>query len=124
MVPMQKAPTAISESAASRTRFVTWVVLLLSFPIVVVQAWASWHYGWGAYWAWGFASVYVAVLALTFLWRFRQGKWKAMRVIEAVVESDAGQPGCPAEEAQAAEFGAPAALGSKSLICNPPANRQ
>jgi MATE family multidrug resistance protein len=96
---------------AGDTRFVTWVVLVLSFPIVVVPAWASWHYGWGVYWAWGFASVYVAVLALTFLWRFRQGKWKSMRVIEAAVEPDVGQTGRPAEEAQAAEFGAPAAHG-------------
>ena len=53
-----------------------------------------------------------------------QGKWKAMRVIEAAVAPATGQPGRAAEEAQAAEFGAPAAHGSKSLTCTPPANRQ
>jgi MATE family multidrug resistance protein len=69
---------------AGDTRFVTLVVVLLSFPIMVAPTWVSWRYGWGVYWAWGFASAYVIALALTFMWRFRQGKWKAMRVIEAV----------------------------------------
>jgi MATE family multidrug resistance protein len=67
---------------AGDTRFVTLVVFLLSFPIMVLPTWASYYYDWGVYWAWAFGTVYVIVLALTFLWRFRVGKWKAMRVIE------------------------------------------
>ncbi|MCI0463958.1 MAG: MATE family efflux transporter [Gemmataceae bacterium] len=67
---------------AGDTRFVTAAVILLSFPVMVVPTWACWYYGWGLYAAWAFGSAYVILLALTFLWRFRQGKWKSMRVIE------------------------------------------
>jgi len=67
---------------AGDTRFVTWVALALSWPVMVLPTWAAWHYGWGLYWAWAFASTYIMALALTFLLRFRQGKWRAMRVIK------------------------------------------
>jgi MATE family multidrug resistance protein len=67
---------------AGDTRFVTAVAVGLSWPVMVLPTWAAWHYGWGLYWAWGFASAYIILLALTFLVRFRQGKWRAMRVIE------------------------------------------
>jgi MATE family multidrug resistance protein len=69
---------------AGDTRFVSAVALTLSWPMMVVPTWASWYYGWGLYWAWAFASAYIIALAFIFLWRFRQGKWKAMRVIETV----------------------------------------
>ncbi len=49
---------------------------------MVVPTWAAWHFGWGLYWAWAFASAYIISLGLTFLLRFRTGKWKSMRVIE------------------------------------------
>src|SRR5262249_18123942 len=67
---------------AGDTRFVTIVALGLAWPIMVLPAWASWRYQWGIYWAWGFASAYVIALGFTFLFRFRAGKWKSMRVIE------------------------------------------
>ena len=67
---------------AGDTRFVTILSLALSWPLMVVPAWAAWHYHWGLYWAWTFASAYVIALGLTFLLRFRAGKWKSMRVIE------------------------------------------
>jgi MATE family multidrug resistance protein len=69
---------------AGDTRFVTFMVVALSWPLMVLPTWVSWYLGWGLFWAWGFASVYVCVLGLGFLWRFRAGKWKAMRVIEPV----------------------------------------
>lgn len=69
---------------AGDTRFVTAISLALAWPIMVVPSWAAWHYGWGLYWAWTFASAYVIALGFTFLWRFRAGKWKSMRVIERV----------------------------------------
>ena len=83
---------------AGDTRFVTAVSLLLSWPLMVVPTWAAWHYGWGLYWAWAFASAYVISLAGVFLLRFRAGKWKSMRVIEAapVVEPPA-QPAAAGE---------------------------
>jgi MATE family multidrug resistance protein len=78
---------------AGDTRFVTAISLLLAWPIMVLPAWASWYYGWGLYWAWTFASVYVIALAFVFLARFRLGKWKSMRVIEPIMVPEATHPG-------------------------------
>jgi MATE family multidrug resistance protein len=66
---------------AGDTRFVTWVAVGLSWPVLVLPAWAAWYYGWGLYVAWAFMSLYVMLLALVFLLRFRQGRWRSMRVI-------------------------------------------
>jgi MATE family multidrug resistance protein len=74
---------------AGDTRFVTWVALALSWPVMVLPTWAAWHYGWGLYAAWGFASLYIILLAVTFFFRFRQGKWRSMRVIETPRQADA-----------------------------------
>jgi MATE family multidrug resistance protein len=68
---------------AGDTRFVTGLALALSWPIMVVPTWAAWRWGWGLYWAWGFASLYIVSLAFAFLARFLQGRWRSMRVIEA-----------------------------------------
>ncbi len=38
--------------------------------------------GLGLYGAWTFLTAFICVLALVFLWRFHQGKWREMRVIE------------------------------------------
>jgi MATE family multidrug resistance protein len=73
---------------AGDTRFVTLVWLGLSWPLMVIPTWAAWYYGWGIYWAWGFASSYVIALGIVFLLRFRTGKWKAMRVIEAAPKEE------------------------------------
>jgi MATE family multidrug resistance protein len=67
---------------AGDTRFVTVVTLVLAWPILVLPTWAAWHYHWGLYWAWTFASAYVITLGLVFLLRFKAGKWRTMRVIE------------------------------------------
>jgi MATE family multidrug resistance protein len=68
---------------------------------MVLPTWAAWYYGWGLYWAWTFASVYVIALGLTFLSRFRYGKWKTMRVIEAAPAAEAGPAPVAAEVASA-----------------------
>jgi MATE family multidrug resistance protein len=68
---------------AGDTRFVTAAALGLSWSVMVLPSWLAWHYGWGLYWAWGFASLYVILLSLTVLARFRQGRWQSVRVIEA-----------------------------------------
>jgi MATE family multidrug resistance protein len=70
---------------AGDTRFVTVAALALSWPLMVVPTWAAWRYGWGLEPAWCFASAYVIALALLFLYRFRSGRWKTMRVIEPVL---------------------------------------
>ena len=68
---------------AGDTRFVTIVALALAWPLMVLPTWAAYEYGWGLGPAWGFASGYIIVLAFVFLARFRAGKWRSMRVIEA-----------------------------------------
>jgi MATE family multidrug resistance protein len=69
---------------AGDTRFVTAAALGLSWPVMVLPSWAASHYGWGLYWPWTFASLYVILLSLTVLARFRQGRWQSVRVIETV----------------------------------------
>ena len=39
--------------------------------------------GAGIYTAWTLATLYISALGLAFMLRYRQGKWKGMRVIEA-----------------------------------------
>jgi MATE family multidrug resistance protein len=67
---------------AGDTRFVTFAALLLSWPVMVGPTWLALERGWNLYWAWTFASTYIILMALTFWLRFRQGKWRSMRVIE------------------------------------------
>jgi MATE family multidrug resistance protein len=67
---------------AGDTRFVTAVAVALAWPVMVLPTWAAWHFGWGLWWAWSFATLYIILLAATFWLRFRQGKWRHMRVIE------------------------------------------
>jgi MATE family multidrug resistance protein len=73
---------AFALKGAGDTRFVTVMAVLLAWPIMVLPTWAVWQRGGGLYWAWTFASLYIVALALVFLWRFYQGRWKTMRVIE------------------------------------------
>jgi len=50
----------------------------MTFPALV-----AWHFfGKGVYWMWGFVTLYVIALGLSFWWRFQTGIWKTMRVIE------------------------------------------
>jgi MATE family multidrug resistance protein len=79
---------------AGDTRFVTGVAVGISWPVMVLPSWAAWHYGWGLYWAWGFASAYIILLSAVLVVRFLQGRWKSMRVIE----QPAAAPTEPAEE--------------------------
>jgi MATE family multidrug resistance protein len=80
---------AFALRGAGDTRFVTILSLFLAWPVMVLPTWAAWNYGWGLYWAWGFASAYVIALGFVFLLRFQAGKWKTMRVIES---KPAGEP--------------------------------
>jgi MATE family multidrug resistance protein len=70
---------------AGDTRFVTLVALVFAWPTMVVPTWLVVTYGWGLYWAWTFAALYIIALALTYLFRFLQGRWRSMRVIEVAV---------------------------------------
>jgi MATE family multidrug resistance protein len=73
---------------AGDTRFVTWVTLILAFPIMVLPAWASWRFDWGMYVAWAMTSLYVVLLSAVLYARFAAGRWKRMRVIVPGVECD------------------------------------
>jgi MATE family multidrug resistance protein len=77
---------AFALRGAGDTRCVMFLAVLGCWPLLVLPAWASWYYGWGLYWAWAFASVYVLVMACLYLARFLQGKWRHMRVIEQKAE--------------------------------------
>jgi multidrug resistance protein, MATE family len=68
---------------AGDTFFVSMVSLVLAWPVMVVPTYASYFFGWGMYPPWAFAALYIALQASIFIWRFRGGKWKSMRVIEA-----------------------------------------
>jgi MATE family multidrug resistance protein len=92
------------------TRFVTLVPLTLLFPLMVLPTYAAYHFGWGLYGAWAFASLYIMGQALVFLVRFRGGRWKSMRVIEAAPVIEEPPPERPAggwvEEVACSEGGA------------------
>lgn len=74
---------------AGDTRFVTLVCLTLAWPMMVLPTWAVYYYDWGLNWAWAAATAYVITQALVFLARFRQGRWRSMRVIERAPTPDA-----------------------------------
>jgi MATE family multidrug resistance protein len=73
---------------AGDTVFVSLVSLVLAWPVMVIPTWAAWKYGWGLYWGWGFATVYLWLQATCLFVRFRGGRWRSMRVIEpGVIEA-------------------------------------
>lgn len=72
---------------AGDTWFVTIASVTMAWALMVVPtAFALWYYRVGLLWCWTFASAYIILVALVFLARFIQGKWKSMRVIEPPTE--------------------------------------
>ncbi|MCU0703397.1 MAG: MATE family efflux transporter [Fimbriiglobus sp.] len=70
---------------AGDTRFVALLAVGLAWPVMVLPTVLAARLGWGIYGAWVAASAYIFALAVAFLIRFRGGKWRSMRVIEANV---------------------------------------
>jgi multidrug resistance protein, MATE family len=68
---------------AGDTRFVSLLTFALAWPIMVVPTFVVVRGGASIYWAWGFATAYIISMAVCFYLRFRSGRWKSMRVIEA-----------------------------------------
>jgi MATE family multidrug resistance protein len=66
---------------AGDTQFVTFVALLMPWPLMVFPTWLFKDFNGAIYWAWGAASVYIICQAFVFWNRFVGGKWKAMSVI-------------------------------------------
>lgn len=73
---------------AGDTRFVSLLTFALGWPLMVIPTFFIVRYEGSLYWAWISATGYIVAMAACFLWRFRTGKWKNMRVIEAVPEGD------------------------------------
>ena len=71
---------------AGDTRFVLKMIIILSLFLLVIPAYiALVIFNKGVYIAWAIFSFYVIALGFAFLFRFLQGKWKSMRVIEEVI---------------------------------------
>ncbi len=68
---------------AGDTRFVSLLTFALAWPIMVVPTYVVVVGGHTIYAAWVFATAYIVAMAVCFFLRFRTGKWKTMRVIEA-----------------------------------------
>jgi MATE family, multidrug efflux pump len=68
---------------AGDTRFIMWTIAALSLGVMIIPVYVAVEVlGAGIYAAWTLATVYACALGLAFMLRYRQGKWKRMRVIE------------------------------------------
>jgi MATE family multidrug resistance protein len=94
---------AFALRGAGDTRFVTWLTFALAWPVMVLPTAAvvTWRSELAAalpgmgdplYWAWGFATAFIILMAGCFVLRFRTGKWKTMRVIEPGVAEEGERP--------------------------------
>jgi MATE family multidrug resistance protein len=92
---------------AGDTHFVTAATLALSWPLMVLPVWIVAQIHASLAWAWLFATIYIILLALTLLVRFRHGKWKTMRVIEPAVEEPTTDAKAGLPRAQANRYGGP-----------------
>lgn len=79
---------------AGDTRYPLALTVVLSWVAMLVPAYVlCLRGGAGVYTAWATASAYVVLLGLLMMRRFRAGRWKALRVIEAhVPEFDGASP--------------------------------
>jgi len=74
--------TAVLKGAGD-TKFIMWSMGLLSFFGMVMPLYIGIEvFGMGLYYAWGCTVFFLCQLAALTFWRFSQGKWKDMRVIE------------------------------------------
>lgn len=69
---------------AGDTRFVMWTSTVMCVTVMIVPAYLVTEvFHGGVYALWWTITIYIALVGSIFLLRFRGGKWKAMRVIEA-----------------------------------------
>jgi MATE family multidrug resistance protein len=73
---------AFSLRGAGDTAFISWLYLGCGLLTLGLPVYLCYHLGWGFYWAWNFAVIYLIVLMLFIFARFRWGPWRTMRVIE------------------------------------------
>ena len=76
---------AFALRGAGDTRYVSAMTLVCGVLLLALPCWYVTTRGWGIYWAWSCATLYIAGLGIVFLARFVQGKWRTLRVIETSV---------------------------------------
>ena len=72
---------------AGDTRFIMWTIAAMCLGLMIIPTYLAvevLHAG--IYTVWTIATLYVCALGVAFMLRYRQGKWKEMRVIEEPVE--------------------------------------
>lgn len=71
---------------AGDTRFIMWTIAAMSIGLMIIPTYLAVEvFHAGVYTVWTIATLYVCALGLAFMLRYRQGKWKDMRVIEEPV---------------------------------------
>lgn len=69
---------------AGDTRFIMWAIAALSLGVMIIPIYVAVEVlKAGIYTAWILVTFYVCALGVAFMLRYRQGKWKTMRVIES-----------------------------------------
>jgi MATE family multidrug resistance protein len=68
---------------AGDTKFIMWTIAVLSLGVMIAPVYVAVEVaGAGVYTAWTLATLYICALGVAFMLRYRQGRWKTMRVIE------------------------------------------
>ena len=68
---------------AGDTRFIMWSIGLLSLAVMILPIYIGVEvFGAGLYYAWSCATLFVFCLFAASFWRYQQGHWKKVRVIE------------------------------------------
>ena len=70
---------------AGDTRFIMWTIAALSVGMMIIPIYVAIEViGAGLYTAWVILTIYICVLGVAFMLRYRSGKWKKMQVIETL----------------------------------------
>ena len=81
---------------AGDTRFVMFATVILTLCVLIIPTYlAIVVFKYGLTVSWILASAYVILLGIVFCLRFRNGKWKTMRVIEQAAPVPVSVPGKP-----------------------------
>jgi MATE family multidrug resistance protein len=68
---------------AGDTRFIMWTIGVLSLGVMITPMYVAVEIlQGGLYTTWTLATFYICALGIAFMLRYRQGKWKSMKVIE------------------------------------------
>ena len=68
---------------AGDTHFIMWSMSIAAIVVMIIPIYVGIQlYGAGLYYAWGCVTLFIIALCGTAYWRYRQGKWRAMRVTQ------------------------------------------